>query len=193
MLDKAVCNQLRSGDFQSYVDEDCDRGTAGTFNGVECARRSGEFERALTLLAIIEASSCSGDSAIQDAIQRQKQLITKRDTSPQPDDKVTHKPVVRRNKTPSEERLPQSEIVVEQELPSILIRGINFAAAIQHWTFAGFPTRARDEIDERVMICKACPLLVNDVCSKCGCDCSGQGVISKLALATETCPEGKWE
>ncbi len=78
--------------------------------------------------------------------------------------------------------------------PSLLIRGWNFTAAMTRWTLAGMPRRTQAEIDERLAICQACPFLQNNHCTKCGCACVEQNrLINKLALATERCPEGKWQ
>jgi len=78
--------------------------------------------------------------------------------------------------------------------PSLLIRGWNFTAAMARWTLAGLPRRSQAEIDERLAICQACPFLQNNHCTKCGCACVEQNrLINKLALATEKCPEGKWQ
>ena len=80
------------------------------------------------------------------------------------------------------------------EPPSVFIRGWNFAAAMARWTLAGMPRRTQAEIDERLAICQACPFLQNDHCTQCGCACVEQNrLINKLALATEKCPERKWE
>lgn len=82
----------------------------------------------------------------------------------------------------------------EPKPPSLVIRGWNFAAAMARWTLAGWPRRTQAEIDERLAICHACPFLENDHCQKCGCECVEQNrLINKLTLATEKCPEGKWE
>ena len=78
------------------------------------------------------------------------------------------------------------------QLPSVLIRGINFAAAMARWASTGFKLRSQDEIDERLAICQACPKLQGDTCSVCGCNCNANGVINKLALKGQACPLGKW-
>ena len=90
---------------------------------------------------------------------------------------------------------PQAPPVVgsSPEVPAFLIRGWNFASAMARWTLAGMPRRTQAEIDERLAICQACPFLQNNHCTKCGCPCVEQNrLITKLALATEKCPEGKW-
>lgn len=78
-------------------------------------------------------------------------------------------------------------------MPPLIIRGWNFAAAMARWVLAGRPRRSQAEIDERLAICQACPFLVNDHCSECGCACVEENrLINKLALATEVCPKEKW-
>lgn len=78
--------------------------------------------------------------------------------------------------------------------PTLLIRGWNFTAAMARWTLAGMPRRTQAEIDERLAICQACPFLQNNHCTKCGCACVEQNrLVNKLALATEKCPEGRWQ
>ncbi len=80
------------------------------------------------------------------------------------------------------------------QMPSILIRGWNFTHAIARWTLAGMPRRTQEEIDERLAICQACPYLIDNHCSRCGCACvETNSMVNKLALSTEKCPEGKWE
>ncbi|MBS0205011.1 MAG: hypothetical protein JSS49_19055 [Planctomycetes bacterium] len=79
------------------------------------------------------------------------------------------------------------------EPPSLLIRGWNFATAMARWTLAGLPRRTQAEIDTRLAICQSCEFLRHDHCTQCGCACVEQNrLINKLALATETCPLGKW-
>lgn len=77
--------------------------------------------------------------------------------------------------------------------PSMLIRGWNFATAMARWTAAGMPRRTESQIAERLAICQGCSHLQADHCALCGCACVEQNrLINKLALATETCPLGKW-
>jgi hypothetical protein len=78
--------------------------------------------------------------------------------------------------------------------PNIMIRGINFAAAMTKWLTHGLPIRTQEQIDERLAICRACPNLVNDHCQLCGCACvEKQQLLNKLTIATEKCPINKWE
>lgn len=79
-------------------------------------------------------------------------------------------------------------------MPSLIIRGWNFAAAMAKWTLAGMPMRTQEQIDERLAICQGCPNLQNGHCSQCGCACNESNqLINKLAIKTEKCPIGKWE
>ncbi len=83
---------------------------------------------------------------------------------------------------------------VETSLPSLMIRGWNFAAAMARWALAGMPRRTQEQIDVRLAICQACPALQNDHCTKCGCACvENNRLINKLSLSTEKCPDGKWQ
>lgn len=80
------------------------------------------------------------------------------------------------------------------EPPPLWIRGLNFSAALARWALAGLPRRSQAEIEERLAICQTCPYLQNNHCARCGCACIEQNrLINKLALATERCPEGKWQ
>jgi len=81
----------------------------------------------------------------------------------------------------------------QPQMPSLIIRGWNFANALARWTLAGMPRRTQEEIDERLAICQACDFLQNDHCTKCGCACvESNRLINKLSLSTERCPDGKW-
>jgi len=96
--------------------------------------------------------------------------------------------------SPLEKATPQPPRAAQPEIPSLIIRGWNFAAAMTRWTLAGMPRRTQAEIDERLAICQACPFLVDNHCNRCGCACVEQNqLINKLALATEKCPENKWD
>lgn len=86
------------------------------------------------------------------------------------------------------------EIEPTVNLPPVWIRGVNFSAAMARWIAAGRPMRTQEEIDERLAICQSCPQFVDNVCQKCGCQCIEENsIFNKLALATESCPEGYWK
>ena len=79
-------------------------------------------------------------------------------------------------------------------LPPLWIRGWNFANAMARHAASGF-TRCSDSIiEERLAVCQACPQLVDHHCQLCGCACIAENqLMNKLALASETCPLGKWK
>jgi len=84
------------------------------------------------------------------------------------------------------------------QMPNIIVRGLNFTAALTRHAVSGFRTRAPVEIEERMEICMACPyrIDINGVvnCAKCGCQCTGNNDIflNKLAWTSEVCPDGRW-
>lgn len=81
----------------------------------------------------------------------------------------------------------------DQPLPPLIIRGLNFASAMARWTLAGFPRRAPEEIAARLAVCESCPHFAKNHCTHCGCACvETDQILNKLALATETCPDGRW-
>jgi len=72
----------------------------------------------------------------------------------------------------------------------------HWAAALLRWSAAGCPTRADDEVETIVNICKLCDKYnANEArCSVCGCCIStaGMAVLNKARMATERCPKQKW-
>jgi hypothetical protein len=81
-----------------------------------------------------------------------------------------------------------------QNFPPVMIQAWNFGSAFVKWLGAGRPVRSKRQIASRLKICKSCPFLENQRCTRCGCYCvETEQLINKLALATEKCPEGKWE
>lgn len=138
-------------------------------DAVDCMRRDGKFDKAKTVLTklrpVVEEKFPSTITRI-DELQAQ---VDAGDT------------------TSTDDESPESP-----QLPSLLIRGINFASAMARWTSSGFKTRTQSEIDERLAICKECPEFNGNACAKCGCLCNADGVINKLALKSESCPIGKW-
>lgn len=85
-----------------------------------------------------------------------------------------------------------------QEPPHLLIRVKNFSLhAIAHFC-NGMPTCLQSQIDERLAICKACPLYNQEaeICTheKCGCGVGRQQkFLNKLAWADQECPDGRWK
>ncbi|WP_397568535.1 DUF6171 family protein [Schlesneria sp. T3-172] len=78
--------------------------------------------------------------------------------------------------------------------PSVWIRGWNFANAMARHAATGFSRAADTVIEERLSICQRCPHLVDQHCQLCGCPCIAENqLLNKLALASESCPLGKWK
>lgn len=82
----------------------------------------------------------------------------------------------------------------DANLPPLIIRGFNFAKAMTKFAANGFKMCRQETIDARLAICQACPNLVDNHCKVCGCTCVATNqVMNKLAIASERCPEGKWD
>ena len=86
------------------------------------------------------------------------------------------------------------EMMPSAPLPPLWIRGWNFANAMARHAASGFTRCSNTTIEERLAICQACPNLVDHHCQLCGCACIADNqLMNKLALASETCPLGKWK
>lgn len=79
-----------------------------------------------------------------------------------------------------------------------------YAAANIEWFVAGKPTRTKEEMLERFMMCQSCPYFISidednkrGRCAKCGCYLGVnphrflEG--NKIAMKTQHCPDGRWE
>jgi len=81
----------------------------------------------------------------------------------------------------------------QKKSPSWIIRGVNFAGAMSAHAADGFRRCSQEQIDARLAICQACPQLVNNHCSLCGCACVAENqLVNKLALKSSECPIAKW-
>lgn len=91
-------------------------------------------------------------------------------------------------------RRKAAEQEAEAALPPLLIRGCNFAAAMAKWALCGFPLRPKQSIAKLLKICEQCDHFDSHHkrCRQCGCCVETGTLISKLTLASEHCPEGKW-
>ncbi|MCS7226534.1 MAG: hypothetical protein NZ821_06025, partial [Gloeomargarita sp. SKYB31] len=71
---------------------------------------------------------------------------------------------------------------------------MNYSQALLRWFAAGRPTRPPEEIQRILAICQACEFYRDGHCTVCGCRVTGdeQAWKNKIAMATETCPKGKW-
>lgn len=84
--------------------------------------------------------------------------------------------------------------------PPLVNKLINFSIATIKHIANGMPTCTQEEIDERLVICKQCPLYKaytehTGVCTheNCGCNIKDmQTFLNKLAWKDQKCPENKW-
>lgn len=77
--------------------------------------------------------------------------------------------------------------------PGLIQQVKNYASAVTKWIEAGRPERSDDEMIQLLAICENCEFYNNNRCLKCGCRLSGgHPIVSKLKMATEHCPIGKW-
>ena len=78
-------------------------------------------------------------------------------------------------------------------LPPLLIRGLNFAAAMSKHALDGFRRCSKKQIEARLEICEGCPQLIDNHCGLCGCACIEENrLTNKLALKSSECPIQKW-
>ena len=140
----------------------------------DCCRQKGRNDLANELLDQVESFPI--EESLLSQVKEQRERIAAGNTSP----------VVTVAQT-AEEHQP--------EPPPIWIRGLNYSKAMARWVSAGFPMCTQEQIESRLAICQRCPLLANDICTheKCGCNCNDLNhALNKLAISTESCPEGKW-
>lgn len=79
--------------------------------------------------------------------------------------------------------------------PSTAKRIVNFSKAIVHHSIEGAPRCMQEEIDERMLICRDCPLFNGKICThnSCGCNVSNENkFLNKLAWKDQKCPLSKW-
>ena len=136
----------------------------------DCCRQAGQFEIAIAILDHTSTFVTAEHEPYKREIDAERRLVEQRSTHGN----------------------EFGEFHATVEMPSVFIRGINFAGAMARWASTGFKLRSQVEIDERLAICQACPKLQGDTCSVCGCNCNANGVINKLALKGQACPLGKW-
>lgn len=76
----------------------------------------------------------------------------------------------------------------------LLVAGL--AGAVVKWIAAGSPVRTQEQIDAAFDICKSCEFFKGEgdsgTCQKCGCYVNRVGVLNKIRMATEKCPDGLW-
>ncbi len=82
------------------------------------------------------------------------------------------------------------------ERPSIVRAAYNFSLATIKHVASGGAMVPDDEINRRLDICQACPSgrFDGSICNhlNCGCSIQSQRFLSKLAWASEGCPDGHW-
>ena len=84
----------------------------------------------------------------------------------------------------------------ERDLRSLWMQ---WRVSIGRWKKAGKPIRSDAEIETILATCKACDeydtRLGLPYCKVCGCNLKTPkiGSLSKIRMATEKCPKGKWE
>lgn len=89
------------------------------------------------------------------------------------------------------------DICMEVGGPSLAEMGGNFLKSMWRWAREGFPMVKESVFEDRKKLCLSCPYWKGfkeigvGTCSKCGCAVGK--VTVKLYMATEKCPEGKWQ
>jgi hypothetical protein len=181
------CNNLTKLDAIANIAKAGEHAIPGSFNIAECKRRSGDFEGAMSVIEAIEKSEFSADEQTKLAIERHRKKLIFRDARPIDDCQVS-------NVNQFSVIMPTATTAAPQpELPSVFIRGWNFASAMARYAASGFKRSSVDLLETRLAQCQACPELENDHCKLCGCACVAENILlNKLALESEKCPLGKW-
>lgn len=105
-----------------------------------------------------------------------------------------HQPIKRATIRRMCSALSRFEVLTEKEL-SWASKASNYAAAITKWLKAGRLTRTQAEIDQLLTeYCTPCERYRDGNCSACGCRVNRGTLpfLNKLAMATESCPLGKF-
>ena len=89
----------------------------------------------------------------------------------------------------------------ENKPPSLMQKVTNFAVAATAHAAAGNPTVTKEVMQERLAICRSCPLFkpngnqVGGVCTHESCGCNIQdnlNYLNKIAWADQECPIKQW-
>ena len=83
------------------------------------------------------------------------------------------------------------------EYPTLARMTRSFTDATARWWKAGRPVRTAEEVEKIFNdICTPCKYFDNTKkrarCKICGCALQKKGIVSKLKMATESCPKGYW-
>jgi len=88
---------------------------------------------------------------------------------------------------------PRWDQMPECKGPTTTQKAFNYAAAVVRWIEAGRPVRSDQETEQIISICKGCMHYMNNHCRLCGCRLHGNAALfSKIRMATEHCPIGRW-
>jgi len=88
---------------------------------------------------------------------------------------------------------PNWEAMPECPGPTAAQKVWSYAAAVSRWITAGRPERNHEEVQQLLAICQKCHFFADNTCRKCGCRLAGRNaLVSKLKMATEHCPIGRW-
>lgn len=77
--------------------------------------------------------------------------------------------------------------------PGIVAKARSFTRSVVRHAAAGLPQATDEQREARWAICQQCPHLEAGKCRLCGCPIvRDRRLISKLSMARESCPAGKW-
>jgi Family of unknown function (DUF6171) len=71
--------------------------------------------------------------------------------------------------------------------PGIMQRAATFGTSMAKFAAGGFHTTAGDLQQQRLVVCRSCQQLQNNMCLACGCI-----IPLKVKMPHETCPLGRW-
>lgn len=90
----------------------------------------------------------------------------------------------------------QSAFEADDDGPPLAAQAVGYAKALARWIAAGRPTRPPALVQQIYQVCTACDRFDpgGDRCRLCGCRVNQHqgGWRNKIAMATESCPLGKW-
>lgn len=72
--------------------------------------------------------------------------------------------------------------------PGIMTKALNYGKALAKHAVNRFGHADKATQDQRLAICRACDLRIEDQCGSCGCP-----LAKKTSWASESCPVGLWE
>lgn len=87
----------------------------------------------------------------------------------------------------SVEQAEAAERTSPRAFPPLATQARNFAGAVVRAARSGGKRVTPEQHAERMATCEACPNKKGNRCALCGC-----GLRAKAALASESCPIGKW-